>query len=43
MDPIPAPAYEPVVDQHESWLALNPRQGCPKGIRLTRAGRPPIF
>lgn len=25
------PAYEPVVDQHESWLALNPRQGCPKG------------
>jgi len=25
------PAYEPIVDQHESWLALNPRQGCPKG------------
>ncbi|KJS58023.1 hypothetical protein VM95_36010, partial [Streptomyces rubellomurinus] len=24
------PDFEPVVDQHESWLALNPVQGCPK-------------
>lgn len=27
---LPQPVFEPVVDQHESWLALNPRQGCPK-------------
>ncbi|WP_416968301.1 hypothetical protein [Streptomyces sp. 4F14] len=27
---LPRPVFEPVVDQHESWLALNPRQGCPK-------------
>ncbi|MFC7928754.1 radical SAM family protein [Streptomyces cinereoruber] len=22
--------YEPVIDQHETWLAVNPVQGCPK-------------
>ncbi|MFD8261351.1 hypothetical protein ACFV19_20995 [Streptomyces griseoluteus] len=24
----PQPAYEPVVDQHDTWLAVNPVQGC---------------
>ncbi|MEU0074080.1 hypothetical protein ABZ027_31765 [Streptomyces sp. NPDC006332] len=23
--------WEPVIDQHETWLAVNPIQGCPKG------------
>lgn len=39
------PAYEPVIDQHDTWLAVNPVQGCPKGctycylqdLGLTRA------
>ncbi|MGR6998323.1 hypothetical protein ACU686_09860 [Yinghuangia aomiensis] len=25
------PAYDPVIDQHDTWLAVNPVQGCPKG------------
>ncbi|WP_326681624.1 hypothetical protein [Streptomyces sp. NBC_01237] len=24
------PQYEPVIDQHDTWLAVNPVQGCPK-------------
>ncbi|MEV0577087.1 hypothetical protein [Streptomyces sp. NPDC050392] len=24
------PVYEPVIDQHDTWLAINPVQGCPK-------------
>ncbi|EGJ77901.1 hypothetical protein STTU_5112 [Streptomyces sp. Tu6071] len=28
--PLASRFYEPVVDQHESWIAVNPRQGCPK-------------
>lgn len=23
--------FEPVIDQHETWIAINPVQGCPKG------------
>ncbi|MFJ2397389.1 hypothetical protein ACIOTI_32150 [Streptomyces sp. NPDC087843] len=23
--------FEPVIDQHDTWLAVNPVQGCPKG------------
>lgn len=30
-DPPFSPPWTPVVDQHASWLALNPIQGCPKG------------
>ncbi|MFG2631608.1 hypothetical protein [Streptomyces sp. NPDC048473] len=26
----PERAFEPVIDQHETWLAVNPVQGCPK-------------
>ncbi len=22
--------WEPVIDQHETWIGVNPRQGCPK-------------
>ncbi|MGW2612971.1 hypothetical protein ACWC4A_53320 [Streptomyces mirabilis] len=41
----PQPVYEPVIDQHDTWLAVNPVQGCPKGctycylqdLGLTRA------
>ncbi|MFI9772475.1 hypothetical protein ACIHJG_37335 [Streptomyces sp. NPDC052415] len=41
----PQPAFEPVIDQHDTWLAVNPVQGCPKGcsycylkdLGLTRA------
>lgn len=33
--PTPVPpvhrTFEPVIDQHETWLAINPVQGCPKG------------
>lgn len=24
------PLYEPVIDQHDTWLVVNPVQGCPK-------------
>ncbi|REE58935.1 hypothetical protein BX257_1420 [Streptomyces sp. 3212.3] len=23
--------FEPVIDQHDTWLAINPVQDCPKG------------
>lgn len=29
----PVPPWAPVIDQHASWLALNPVQGCPKRCR----------
>lgn len=33
--PTPVPpaqrVWEPVIDQHETWIAINPVQGCPKG------------
>jgi hypothetical protein len=27
----PSRVFEPVIDQHDTWLAVNPVQGCPKG------------
>ncbi|MFF4371462.1 hypothetical protein [Streptomyces sp. NPDC001594] len=32
MPPTP-PVYEPVINQHDTWLAVNPVQGCPKRCR----------
>ncbi|MEU3356094.1 radical SAM protein [Streptomyces sp. NPDC037389] len=26
-------AFEPVIDQHDTWIAINPVQGCPWGCR----------
>ncbi|MFF4409529.1 hypothetical protein [Streptomyces sp. NPDC001404] len=42
---MPKRPFEPVIDQHDTWLAVNPVQGCPKGctycylqdLGLTRA------
>lgn len=41
----PERVFEPVIDQHDTWLVVNPVQGCPKGctycylkdLGLTRA------
>jgi hypothetical protein len=29
----PERVFEPVIDQHDTWLAINPVQGCPKGCQ----------
>jgi DNA repair photolyase len=26
-----ARTYAPVIDQHATWIGVNPIQGCPKG------------
>lgn len=34
LDPLrtgPARTFAPIVDQHATWIAVNPIQGCPKG------------